>query len=347
MLGALRSKASHTVRDANGWKGKVLSLGGRTMPVNRKRIRKLRVKTYYHFIVLTLLVMVEYSALASEFSTSSLSARELSDRRAATFASSTKATTATLASASVPDVRPAGKSGRPSWLAPLTSSPAELISSGETGSVPRGASPSIRLFVYDRVNKCAVKGLALYGVSSVMVGGPFVTNDSGFATLALAKGHERDESVELEVMGNYQPIFDEQVRLWPSNASDRRFRLSLKPTAKDTVFLPVVPVVRAEVSVYELPYKRMINVPVTLTPLQAVVREPLTLTAGAEDEPEAARFAIPAHEGDTYRVSVGENLNVGPKDIGIFTVRRYREPIELRINLYAGSPPLEVITTEH
>lgn len=317
------------------------------MPVSARKVEWVCQTTSYYIIGLTLIIMAVYSAPASEFSASPQRTGEILRQKTESFASGREATTPTTVSTSREGERPVSQSARPSWLAPMTSSPAEIISSAETGSVQRGASPSICLFVYDRVNKCGVKGLALYGVSPATVGGPFVTDDLGFATLALAKGHERDESVELEVTGNYQPLFDEQIRLWPSNARDRRFRLSLKPTAKDTVFLPVVPVVRADVSVYELPYKRMINVPVILTPLQAVVREPLTLTAGAEDEPDGARFAIPAHEGDTYRVSVGENLNVGPKDVGIFTVRCYREPIELRINLYAGPPPLEVITTEH
>lgn len=234
------------------------------------------------------------------------------------------------------------------WLPELPGSLQDIIPPFDDTGLPPAREPALRVFVFDRVNLRPVSGFAMYSVSPATVGGPFVTNSKGFAHISISSGWEKSNNVELELFANYQPLLSGEVRLWPSNAPDRRFRLSLsKLGTRETEPLLVVPVVRAEVAVFELPYRRMINVPVTMTPLNAVVREPLTLPAGAEDEVIAARFAIPAHEGDTYRVSIGENPNTGPKDIGIFTVRAYREPIELRINLYVGPPPLEVITTEH
>ncbi|MGC8741260.1 MAG: hypothetical protein ACP5QZ_01340 [Candidatus Sumerlaeaceae bacterium] len=257
----------------------------------------------------------------------------------------TMTTTAALASGTV-----ARQPARSRWLPELTSSPQDIISTFEKSALPpaSASSPSLCVFVFDRVNLQPVSDFAIYGYGGSTVGGPFVTNGGGFTRILLAPAKGKLDEVELEIFANYQPLSGEEVRLWPSNPPERRFRLRVGD-AKTTsaLFLPVVPVVRAEVSVYELPFRRMINVPVTLTPLEAVVRESLTLPSGAEDEPVAARFAIPAHEGDTYRVSIGENINTGPKDIGIFTVRRYRDPIELRVNLYVGPPPLEVITTEH
>lgn len=233
------------------------------------------------------------------------------------------------------------------WLPALTTSPAELIPEPDETGLAAVPGPSVRLFVFDRVHLRPAADVAFYPASSATHHGPFVTNQAGFTRIWLAPGHEKDTAVELEVMGNVMPLLSEQIRLLPSNPQDRRFRLPLQPVARDTVFLAVVPVVRVEVGVYEDTYKRMINVPVTFTPANAVTREPLTLTAGAEDEMEAARFCIPAREGDTYRVSVGENINTPAHEVGVFTVRAYREPIQLRINLYPGVAPLEVISTEH
>jgi hypothetical protein len=236
---------------------------------------------------------------------------------------------------------------RKPWLPELTSTPAELIPPVDETDLPPPSGASVLVFVFDRYRLKPVSGLTFYAVAPSTRGGTFVTNRAGFMRVTLAPGHENDAVAELELRENYMPYFDGPLRLLPSNDEDRRFRLPLERVARDTVLLMVVSAVRAEVAVYELPYRRMINVPVTLTPLDAITRDPLTLPAGAEDELVVARFCIPACEGDTYRVRIGENVNTGAMDIGTFTVRAYRDPIQLRINLYAGPPPLEVITTEH
>jgi len=262
----------------------------------------------------------------------------------------------TSASVSLPPQTQPGEStgtlsadARQVWAEPLPSVPLEsLIPEPDESDLPPAEGKTVLLYVYDRVRRGPAAGIEFYARPPATHRGPFVTNKAGFTRIFIAPGHENDTSIELEFLGNFIPLLSDDIRLWQGNEKDRRVQLDLKKVGPHgALFLPIVPVVRAEVAVYEDVMKRMINVPVTLTPLNALAREPLTLTAGAEDEIEAARFAIPAREGDTYRVSVGENVNTGPMDIGIFTVRKYREPILLRVNLFAARPPLEIITAEH
>jgi hypothetical protein len=204
----------------------------------------------------------------------------------------------------------------------------------DTGLSEAQGMTNIRVFLYDRANKKGAANVIIVPMGKPLAGGPWRTNQAGFAVLQADPTEILPARVPVRLEGNWLPYRKGALAIERATNGDLVTNVDLSRREGEVVRVDVVPAVEVVILLQadRTGDQYFSDAPVRISPVNALAKEPLVFMPD-NTKANLPRFRVPGRIGDRYRVGLDESHYGAAFDLFEFAVEQTDKPIVYTHNM--------------